>query len=104
MLPLNVQDISPNNPLVIKSPTELKELVASLLTGLGIMTEATEETNNQSSLTTKQAKAFMKKKGYQAKSHVGFTALMKEHGITPTRRGRDHWWDISQLNKIPNKI
>jgi len=55
-------------------------------------------------LTTVLAKRYMTERGYKVVSDPAFKTLLKMYRIEPVKRGKDNWYKISELERIPKRL
>lgn len=86
---------------------QLKEIFRELLTESGWFSAAPEveavKPARYDELVTKNAQKYLIAKGWQVKGFPAFQRLMVEYNIEGIKRGRNKWYPVSELDKIPNK-
>lgn len=102
---LNLLQITAENPLIITTEKGLEQVMARMLNRLGF------EANTPSmpaiiatEVTTRLAKKMLKEKGYRVSSNVAFKKVITDHNITPERKGKDDWYQVSDLQRVPARL
>lgn len=53
---------------------------------------------------TRLAKQLLAEKGYRASSCVALNNVLREFGVVGKRRGKDNWYSVADLERVPAKI
>ena len=100
----DIIQITPRNPMIVMDKQTLKETLYEVLAEMGIKAQVPKEREIQETeYPTYLAKKYLASRGYRVLSHEGFKSLLREHDIKPIRRGKDNWYQIRDLNKLPDK-
>ena len=82
--------------------TMIKEAVAEVMRTAN-NTSNVEETRRQEWITTPVFKVLLKDKGYNATSSITIQKIASKHNIRIEKRGRDLWFNMSDVMSIPSK-
>jgi len=97
--------ITPENPLIVTSQAQLELVMFNVLGKCGITAMMPEQRKVvQTEMPTKLARKYLLEKGHRVIGDPSFNALIKEYGITAKKRGKENWYQVSDLDKIPNRL
>jgi len=93
------------NVVIVATVDHLRMVIAELLGDLGIGAAPVRNVEVVATeLTTRQAKKHLKEKGYRVESAPYFNKLVELHGVVPQKKGKENWYKLSELSKIPSRI
>lgn len=98
---MNELHIAPDKPLIFTSGQQFIDTVKAVLWQLGAVTDNTVTKHDQEEVTRVSAQKILKEKGYQVTSEAAFIKLVKDQKLTKIKRGREYWYKVEELNKIP---
>lgn len=100
----DVLHISADNKLIVTTEDGLTNTIVKILKQMGITDYMTENKEKRArEIPTKLAKKMMEEKGYRVSTQRPFKELMNAHRINAVRRGKDDWYQVDELDKIPNR-
>ena len=97
--------ISERNPLIITSEDALESVMVRVFKRMGIVTaDVVKKEPVITELPTAAAKKLLTQKGYRVNSWEGFNRVVKDHDIRFVTRGKEHWYLVDDLNRLPAKV
>lgn len=92
------------NVVIISTIDQLRAVMAEVIVGLGVTPAMVPVQEAEvSELTTRQAKKVLKDKGYRVETGPYFNKLIKEHNVRSRKRGKENWYSVEDLSRVPTR-
>ncbi len=89
--------------VVVVTPDRLEEIIVNVLHRCGVIKDVPVQEHTQTELPTRLAKEYLKDRGHRVNSYPAFRAILAEHGIVARNRGKENWYQVADLDKIPKR-
>lgn len=92
------------NAVIVVQEEMLEQVLMRVLVKAGILKAAEQKEEAATEVNTRKAKKLLAEKGYQVTGTPAFNRLIKEHGIKGKRRGKENWYKVDVLSRIPARV
>ncbi len=97
--------ITSENPLIVTTADDLKRMLAQMLSEMGISgIKQTEHKQEVKEMPTRLAKKYLIERGHKVVSDEAFRNIVKEYEVGSKKRGKENWYPVSELEKVPSRV
>ena len=92
--------------LIITTQDGLEKAIASALSKLGVAPngQVEEVSEKAEELPTRRVREILKQKGYRVISDPAFNTLMDTYKVRHRTRGKERWWQVADVERIPARV
>jgi hypothetical protein len=88
--------------MVLVPLEQLEAMFEGVLKRNGLVSAAASAADDKpKEVTRKLAAQILAEKGYQVTSYPSFNKLLKEHNVEGKKRGKELWYQVADINRIP---
>jgi len=97
--------LSLNNRLIVTTESELKAIVKSVLSEMGLLCPVEAVDTKQPDLIPRRAvQRVLRGKGYRVSSEAAFIKFVSQHKLERVKRGHEYWYSSKEINLFPDKF